>query len=52
MLIRGQNEEENWDLEKGKLFQMRREKKKEVKENRAGGQKEGRILRSETLGRN
>ena len=53
MLIRGQNEEENWNLEKGKLFQMRREKKKEVKEN--WGQedrKEERILRSETLGRN
>lgn len=34
MLIRRQNEKENGNLEEGKLFQMRREKKKySVKEN-------------------
>ena len=53
MLIKGQNEKENWNLEKGKLFQMRREKKigsqgKLGQEDR----KEERILRSETSGRN
>ena len=54
MLIRRQNEKENGNLEEGKLFQMRREKKKIQRQGKLGQEdrKEERILRSETSGRN
>lgn len=41
MLIRGQNEKENGNLEEGKLFQMRRERKKKTASRKTGtgGQK-------------
>lgn len=54
MLIRGQNEKENGNLEEGKLFQMRREEKKIRRQGKLGQEdrKEERILRSETSGRN